>query len=190
MKGTHKVTVARKEGMIQDISDRMKRAQIAIFTDYRGKAGGLSVKDITQLRRKLREQKSEYMIVKNTMAGRVFHEMGIKSLDAYLENPTAVVFGYDDPVAAAKALLDFAKEKKSALNELGIPTIKGAYLSGKLIDPAGVRELSTLPAKPILVAKLLGTLQAPISGLVNVMAGTMRNFVNVLDAIRSQKEGS
>jgi large subunit ribosomal protein L10 len=190
MKGTHKATMARKEGMSSDIAERMKRSQIAIFTDYRGKGGGLNVKDMSALRRKLREQKSEYLIVKNTIADRVFREMGITGLDTYLKEPTAVVFGYDDPVGAAKALLEFAKEKKSPINELGIPAVKGAYMSGKVIGAAGVRELSTLPGKPVLIAKLLGTLQAPISGMVNVLAAPMRNLVNVLDTIRSQKEGA
>ncbi|KKM12682.1 50S ribosomal protein L10 [Clostridiales bacterium PH28_bin88] len=169
----------KKEATVTELQDKLTSASSAVLTDYRG----LNVAEVTRLRAQLREAGIEYRVVKNTLTRLAAHEAGITGLDRYLEGPTAIAVSLKDPVAPAKILIDFAKASKKL-------EIKAGLLQGKVIDASGVKALADLPSREQLLAKVLGGMQAPMSGLVNVLAGPLRNFVYVLDAVRKQKEAS
>ncbi|MGI6036835.1 MAG: 50S ribosomal protein L10 [Limnochordia bacterium] len=167
----------KKKAAVEEIVDKMTRASSAIVTDYRG----LTVKSISELRRRLRESGAEYKVVKNTLTTIAAKEAGFPELEEHLAGPTAIAFAYEDPVAPAKVLSDFAKESK-------ILKIKAGILEGSIINADGVQALADLPPREVLLGQVVGTMQAPISGFVNVLAGTIRNVVYALDAVRRQKE--
>jgi large subunit ribosomal protein L10 len=189
-KPKHKQAISKKTGVIESLTRDLKEASIAILTDYRGKGGGLTVKDFRELRKKLREQKGSFQVVKNTLACKALKGAGIPGLDRYFTQPTAITFGFDDPVSVAKILTEFAKERKNPINAEGLPAIKAAFMSGSILDLARVRALAALPSKPVIISQVLGTLQAPIRGLMNVLNGPLANMVNVLNEIRKLKESA
>jgi large subunit ribosomal protein L10 len=168
---------AEKHASVAELKEKLGNVKGAVLADYRG----LNVADATKLRRTLREAGVEFRVVKNTMTRIAANEVGIQGLDTYLEGPTAIAFGFDDPVAAAKVLAEFAKGNKNLV-------IKAGIVEGKVVDEAGVKALAALPPREVLIAKMLGSMQAPITGLVNVLQGNIRNLVYALEAVRKQKE--
>lgn len=166
-----------KKKVVAEIRDRLERSAAVVLTDYRG----LNVAEATQLRRQLREAGVEYKVLKNTLARFAFDELGLEDLKEDLVGPTAIAFSYDDPVAPAKILSEFAKEHKHLV-------VKSGVVEGKVIDTAGIMALAALPARDVLLAQVLAGFQAPVAGFVNVMQGNLRNFVRVVDAVREQKE--
>jgi large subunit ribosomal protein L10 len=167
---------AEKKATVAEIKEKLVNAKGAVLADYRG----LNVADATQLRRTLREAGIEFRVLRNTMTRIAAREAGIQGLDTYLEGPTAIAFGFDDLVAPAKVLTKFSKENKNLV-------IKAGIVEGKVVDENGVKALADLPPREVLVAKMLGSMQAPISGLVNVLQGNIRNLVFALEAVRKQK---
>lgn len=166
-----------KVAIVEELKDKLSRSRGAILADYRG----LNVKQVTELRSKLRAAGVEYKVVKNTLATIAAKELGLDDLVEYLNGPTAVAFGYDDPVAPAKILADFAKENKAL-------ELKGGVLTGNVIDVDDVKALAELPSREELLAQVVRGMQAPIAGMVNVLQGTIRNFVYALEAVRRKKE--
>lgn len=175
---TH-VVRPEKVRQVDVLRDRLRGTAAAIFTDYRG----LNVREISQLRAKLREAGVEYKVVKNTLLQRAAQDLGVEGLPPYLQGPTAVAFSRTDPVAPAKILLDYIKLMKKL-------DIKAGLIEGRLMTAAQVRRLAELPAKPQLLASVLGAMQAPLAGLLGVLTGLQRNVVYALDQIRKQKEAA
>ncbi|MBP2656157.1 MAG: rplJ [Firmicutes bacterium] len=172
---------AEKEAVVSELKTKLSDSKGVVLTNYRG----LNVAMDTKLRRKFREAGVEYRVIKNTMTRIAANEVGIVGLDQYLEGPTAIAMSMTDPVAPAKVLSDFIKE-----NKLQAMEIKAGLVEGKVIDAQGVKALASLPPREVLIATLLGTLQAPITGLVNVLHGNLRNLAYVLEAVRQQKESA
>jgi large subunit ribosomal protein L10 len=143
---------------------------------------GLNVAQMTKLRRRLREKGCELKVAKNTLTLKVAREMGIEGLDSYLEGPTVMAFSNEDLVAPAKVFTEFVKETK-------IFEIKGGILEGRVVDAKAVRDLSDLPSREVLLAKVLGGMQTPMYGFASVLQGTLRSFVYALEAVRKQKAG-
>lgn len=170
-------TLKKKEAVVDSIKEKLEASQSVVLIDYRG----LTVAEVTELRNQMREAGVEYQVLKNTMIKRAAEKAGIEGLDPILEGPTAVAFGINDPVAPAKILTKFAKDTKKI-------TIKGGVLAGNAIDVAAVENLAKLLSKEELIAKMLGSLNAPITGLVMVLSGVTSKFVRTLEAIRVQKE--
>lgn len=166
-----------KEAAVAALKEKLTKARGAVVADYRG----LTVAQDTVLRRKLREAGVEYRVVRNTFTRIAVRELGLEEMLPYLEGPTSLAVSFTDPVAPAKVLSEFAKENKDF-------TIKAGLVEGKVIDLEGVKALASLPSREVLLAKLLGSMQAPLSGLVNVLQGSIRNLVYVLDGVRRQKE--
>lgn len=166
-----------KAGKVAELKDLLSSSKGAVLVDY----CGLTVAEDTELRSKMREAGVKYMVAKNTFIRIAAKEAGIEGLDAYLEHNTAVAFSPEDPVAPAKILNDFSKDHKAL-------EIKAGILDGKVIALDEVKALAELPSREELLAKLVGSMQAPISGLVNVLQGTIRNFVYTLEAVRQKKE--
>lgn len=171
-------TLKKKEAVVDSIKEKLDASQSVVLIDYRG----LTVAEVTDLRNQMRKAGVEYQVLKNTMIKRAADKAGIEGLDPILEGPTAVAFGINDPVAPAKILTKFAKDTKKI-------AIKGGVLAGKAIDVAAVENLAKLPSKEELIAKMLGSLNAPVTGLVMVLSGVTSKFVRTLEAIRVQKEG-
>lgn len=172
---------------VQEIKEKFEKAKIVIFTSYQAEEG-LPVREVQKLRKKLRESKGEFKVVKNTLARKALKELKLENLSDYFKGSTAVAFGYDDAIMAAKALFDFSQEQKKGKEETGLPAIRGAWYDAAILDLKQVRFLATLPPKPVLLAQLFGTMKAPITGLATVLSGTLRGLVTVLDGIRKQKE--
>lgn len=166
-----------KAGKVAELKDLLSSSKGAVLVDY----CGLTVAEDTELRSKMREAGVKYMVAKNTFIRIAAKEAGIEGLDAYLEHNTAVAFSAEDPVAPAKILNDFSKDHKAL-------EIKAGILDGKVIALDEVKALAELPSREELLAKLVGSMQAPISGLVNVLQGTIRSFVYTLEAVRQKKE--
>lgn len=166
-----------KAGKVAELKDLLSSSKGAVLVDY----CGLTVAEDTELRSKMREAGVKYMVAKNTFIRIAAKEAGIEGLDAYLEHNTAVAFSAEDPVAPAKILNNFSKDHKAL-------EIKAGILDGKVIALDEVKALAELPSREELLAKLVGSMQAPISGLVNVLQGTIRNFVYTLEAVRQKKE--
>lgn len=167
---------AEKQATVAEIKEKLENAKGVVLADYRG----LNVADATKLRSALRAAGIEFRVLKNTMTRIAAQEAGIQGLDIYLEGPTAIAFGVNDLVAPAKILTQFAKENKNLV-------IKAGIVEGKVVDDEGVKALADLPPREVLIAKMLGSMQAPISGLVNVLQGNIRNLVYALEAVRNQK---
>ncbi|ADG81172.1 50S ribosomal protein L10 [Thermincola potens] len=165
-----------KEAIVSMVKEKLQNSQGAVLTDYRG----LNVAEITELRNKLREAKVEFKVIKNTLTKRAADELGIEGLDPYLEGPTAIAFGMEDPVAPAKILADFAKTHNQLELKVGI-------LDGKVIDKAKIKELAELPSKGELIAKVLGGMSSPLYGFAGSLQGILRNFVYVLNAVKDKK---
>ncbi len=162
---------------VNELTDLLRDAKSVILNDFTG----LNVEDISQLRNLCRDGGVYYTVVKNTLAKRSFGELGIDGLDPLLEGPTAVAISTVDEVAPAQILKKFADE-----NEL--PVFKGGYVAGRVIDKNEVVRLAALPSREVLLAQVVGTLQAPIQGLVGVLSASMRDLVGVLNAV-SEKKG-
>ena len=177
------VTEAKK-AIVADLKERLTGAKAAVFTSY----SGLTVAQDTELRRKLREAGVSYQVVKNTMTRIAAKEAGLDGLDDIFNGTTALAIAGDDVVAPAKVICDFIKENK--LDEAGKLSVKAGILDGRVIDIEEVKALASLPSREVLIAKILGSMQAPISGTVNVLQGVIRNAVYVLEAIRQQKESA
>lgn len=172
---------AEKTAIVEGLKAKLASARGAVFVSY----NGLTVADATKLRRKFLAANVEYKVVKNTLTRIAANEVGLEGLAEHLEGPTALAMSTEDPVAPAKVLKKFMEETKSKALE-----IKVGIVEGQVIDKAGVEELADLPSREVLLAKLLGSMMSPVSGVVNVMQGTIRNMVYVLDAIREQKQSA
>lgn len=172
---------SEKQALVEELKEKLSNTKGAVLTNYRG----LNVAQDTKLRRKLREAGVEYRVVKNTMMRIAAQEAGLEGLDESLEGPTAIAISFTDPVAPAKVISDFVKE-----NKLQALEVKAGVVEGKVIDAQGVKALASLPPREVLIAKALGSMQAPIVGIVNVLQGSIRNLVYALDAVRQQKESA
>jgi large subunit ribosomal protein L10 len=168
---------AKKEEAVKELRDRLAKAQNLFLTDY----AGLTVEEITKLRRELRKDGNTYSVVKNTLFRIAAGDEIASKLDAFLAGPTGIVFASgNDPVAPAKAIKQFGDDSKKL-------SIKAAYIDGQLVDAKQVAVLASLPPKPELIAKLVGTLAGPLRGLVTVLSGNQSGLVRVLNQIREQK---
>ncbi len=165
-----------KEGLVSEIKDRFNGAEAVILADYRG----LTVKEVQELRVKVREAGGEIKVYKNSLTEIAIRELALPNLDEFLAGPTAFVFIEADPVAPAKALAAFAKVHKAL-------ELKGGIVQSRVVGVEGVKMLATLPTREELIAKLLGTMQNPLTGTVRVLSGPARAFATVLDAIATQK---
>ncbi len=166
----------QKVARVEQLRQWLSESKGVILTDYRG----LTVKQITQLRRQLRQNQADYHVVKNTLFRLAAQGIVQDNLDDILQGPTAAAFIHGDEVAAAKAISD-------AIREMRTLSIKGAVLGGKLFDAEQVQQLAKLPPREVLIAQVVGGVQAPITGLVGTLHGILRDFVYTVQAIADKK---
>jgi Ribosomal protein L10 len=170
---------AEKKNRVAEMKEKLSQGKGIVLADYRG----ISVALDTKLRRQMREAGVEYRVAKNAFTRIAAEELGISGLDEHLTGPVAIAISYEDAVAPAKVLAGFSKENK-------VLKLKAGILDGKVINADEVNALAELPSKEVLLAKLMGSMNAPISGFVNVLHGNLRGLVCALDAIRAQKESA
>ena len=168
----------QKQEIMRNLTERIKKSKSIVFAGF----NALGVKDNEALRAKLRAEHGEYYVAKKTLLERALKEQGIENLDTKsLTGKLAVIFSYEDEVAPAKAVDAFRKDKEDKIFFLG------GILEGKLLSKTEVEALAKLPSKQELLSRLVGTLNAPVSGFVNVLAGNLRGLVTVLKAIEEKK---
>jgi large subunit ribosomal protein L10 len=166
-----------KEQLVTELKEKIAGAQALYYTDFTG----LNVKRMTELRRRLRKAKVEYVVIKNTLALRAVNESGL--VGERLKGPTGLVMA-KDAVGAAKVLSDFAKENDQR------PTVKGGMLDGTAIDAAQVKRLAAMPSREQMLAELGAGLQSPLSAFLGAMNGLLMTFAGALEALKTQREGA
>ena len=149
----------------------MDRSQAVFLVEY----NGVTVKNLDNIRAKVREVGGEFHILKNTLARKVFEAQGIQAPDGYFEKSTAVTFAFSDPASTAKALIDVMKSAEAI-------KLKGGFLDKQTLSAAQVKALADLPPLPVVRAQLLGVLQAPAGKLVRTLAEPARSLASVLRA--------
>jgi len=167
-----------KQRIVEELHAAWSESTAGVVTHYRG----LTVTEMGDLRRSLHNADVSLQVVKNTLARRAAEGTDFKAATELFTGPVAIAYG-KDPVGMAKAIADFAKEHKAL-------EVKGGVLDGKMVDVSGVKALASLPSREVLLAKMLGSMQSPISGFVRTLAEVPASFVRTLAAIRDQKEAA
>lgn len=170
----------KKEDLSVELKEKLERAKVALFADYKG----LSAPQADELRKQLRKENAEAKVLKNNVA-RIISRDGqfgdeVKDVMDKMVGPTLVAFAYGDPAAAAKVMHKFSQGNEAF-------KLKESLMGRKRLDVSGVEELAQLPPKDVLVAKLLGTMNAPITNFVGVLAAVPRGLVTVLSEIEKKK---
>ena len=165
-----------KEQVVSELASKLEIAKASFLADYRG----LTVDEVNQLRGKLREVGVEYRVVKNTLLKLAAKGTETACLEDHLIGPTAIAIAGDDPVAPAKILSEYAKQNSKF-------ELKVGALGGKVLSLADIKALADLPSREVLLAKMLGSINAPVSNFVGVLAAVPRSLVQVLAAIQDKK---
>lgn len=168
-------TKAFKENKIESIKEKLSKAQVAIVTEYKG----LSVDEITNLRRRIQKENGDYTVTKNTLAKIAVKGTDFEILTECFKGPIALALGFKDQVGPAKAIANFIKEVKKG-------EIIAAALDGKLLSAEEAKALATLPSKEEIYAKMLGCVNSPASGIANSVNGVLTKLVRTLDAVKDK----
>jgi large subunit ribosomal protein L10 len=176
---TGRASHGAKSETVAAVHEKFKTAKMTIVTQYRG----LTVAQMTRLRREIRDASGEYHVIKNTLVRRALKDTGYGSLETMLEGPNGWVFAYKDPVTLSKALVKFSEDHEKL-------TIKGGMFEGQLMDAAKVKVLAQMPSKPELQAQLLALFQAPATQLVRLIQEPAARIARLLDAARKGKPES
>mgnify|MGYP006303365979 FL=1 len=166
----------QKTGAVDAVRSRFESAQNYVFANYRG----LTVDQITDLRRQLRERNAEFRVIKNRYAKIALEQLDKPDVSEFLTGPTAVALAQDDFSPVVKAILDFGKEYSVE--------VKGAIIDGTVFDAAEAERLSKLPSREELLAKLMGTMNAPLQQFLYALNGVPTKLVRVLKAVQEKKE--
>ena len=168
-----------KAAIVSQLKEAFSDYQVMVLADYRG----LDVDSMNALRKQLRESGVTFRVVKNTLLRIASEDTDVAQIQDLFVGPTAIAISNDDPVAPAKILKEFAKENEAL-------KIKGGILAGKPLTVADVEGLANLPDREVLLAQLLSVFNASQTGLVNVLAGVIRGFLNVLHAVEEEKKAA
>jgi large subunit ribosomal protein L10 len=173
------LNLTEKKRIADDLHQRFSKSSVVIVTDFKG----LDVASINELRNKLREESVEYQVVKNSLLVRASEKTDVAMIKDRFKGPSAVALSYDDPVAPAKVLTQFAAEHQQLEIKVGV-------MGGKILEPDEIKALSKLPSREILLGQLLSTMNAVPTSFVRVLAEIPRSFLNVLNAVKEQKEAA
>ena len=168
-----------KKQIVEELHEKFSRSKLVIATDYKG----LDVTTINELRSKLREAGVEYRVVKNTLLVRAAEETDVALIRDTFKGPNAVALGYDDVIAPAKALTDFAKGHDKLEIKVGV-------LNGKVLELNAIKSLAALPSREVLLGKLLSAMNGVPVSLVRTIQAIPSKLLNVLHAIKDQKEAA
>ena len=165
-----------KEAIIEETARLLNDSEALYVSDYRG----LTVAQLTQLRAALRERGAALHVLKNTLTAIAAERVGRENIKELLSGPTAVAFCGEDLLGPAKALSDYARANQALV-------LRGGVLQGNVLDADGVRRLASLPPREVLVGQVVGTMAAPLTGLVTVLQGTISGFVRALHQVAEQR---
>ena len=170
-------TKEQKSQEVSELTQEIGNASNAFLIDFKG----ITVPQVTELRKQVRETKSGYIVVKNTLALIALKDSPIVAMREKFTGPTAIAFNAKDGVQLAKALTRFAKD---------VPAVqfKGAMLDGQIVPAEQIQTIASLPSREELVSKLLYVLQSPMRGLATVLQANIRNLAVVIDQIGKQKQ--
>lgn len=171
---------AYKIDIVKDLKARLQNAKAIVLVDYKG----INIEEVNQLRKRFRNEQVDYLVQKNTLVKIALNELGISGLDKYLVGPTALAICKTDEVAPARIVTKFLKE---VMDDKPFPRFKAGFVAGHLYNETQMIYLSKLPSREELLAKVVGSAQAPISRLLGVTQGIIRKFVYALDAIAKSK---
>lgn len=169
----------KKEQVVTKAEQWLSDCRLAIVTDYRG----MTVSEIAELRRQLKESSIEYHVVKNNLAALAAERTGKEELKSLLVGPSAIAFGYGEVSGPPRILADYIRSAKVPL------TIRGGLLDKRLLSATEVNLLATLPSREVLLSRLLGQMQSPISALLTVLTANLAGLARVLQARSQQLEG-
>lgn len=169
----------KKKEIVTQLHEDLKKSKIVIVTDFKG----LDVAAVTKLRSQLTKENIDYRVIKNTLLRRASENTSVAVLNDLFKGPSAVAISYDDPVSPAKILTKFAEENKKL-------EIKGGVMDGKAIDFNGIKALSALPSREVLLSQLLSVMNAVPTGIVQVLAAVPRNMMNVLNSLKEKNEAA
>jgi large subunit ribosomal protein L10 len=170
----------QKNAFVDELQEKLDGATAFYLTDFTG----MSVKQMTQFRRRLRQQGVDYVVVKNTLAQRAVSNLELPDIAGFFTGPTGLVIGRDDAIAAAKVLTDFAREFDNK------PAVKLGVVDRKEVGPEQVKQLAELPPREVLLAQLAGGLQQPMARLAGGMSQLMAGFARAVDGLRQQREAA
>ena len=173
------MTQRKKEEDVKKIAELLSRCTIAIATDYRG----VSVADMSRLRRQIKESGGDYHVIKNTLACLASEKVGKEGLKGFLSGPTAIAFGYGEAVELAKVLVQYISSSQAPF------IIRGGLLDGRVLNPEEVKSLSLLPPREILISQLTEKMQLPITSLVITLRANLWRLIRILELRRKQLEG-
>jgi large subunit ribosomal protein L10 len=174
---------ARKEQkaeQVELIAEKLKKARVAVLTDYRG----LTVSQIQDLRGKLRGGEVEYRVVKNTLARRAADAAGVPGLQSELEGPVAIAFGYDDLSLPSRLINEWVRATRLKLD------VKGGLVEGRVFSPEQVRQLAELPSRETLLSQLAGTIQSPIARLAGALQTPLSTLAGALESYQKKLEAA
>ena len=171
-----KASIEEKAKSVAAVQEKFKAAKMAIVTEYRG----LTVAQMTRLRREIRKASGEYQVIKNTLVRRALKDSPYGSLDRLLEGPTGWILGYEDPITLSKTLVKFIEENEKL-------AIKGGLFEGEFMDQAKVKVLAQMPSRPELQAKLLALMQAPAVQLLRLIQEPGARVVRLVETLRKGK---
>ena len=174
---------ARKEQkaeQVELIAEKLRRAKVAVLTDYRG----LTVSQMQDLRGKLRGGDVEYRVIKNTIARRAAEAAGHPQLQSELKGPIAIAFGYDDLGVPARLINEFVRTTRLKVE------VVGGLVEGRVFNRDQIKQLADLPSREVLIAQLMGTLQSPVAQLVGIMQAPVQQLVGVLNAYQEKLEAA
>lgn len=178
MRGVADVPNAEKIKTVEELNGLFQKAKSAVLVDYQG----IDAPELTQLRRHMRSKSVEFRVIKNTLAQQAAKNTPFELVDKDFKGPVSLVISYEDELAPAKALAEFAKSGAPKS-----PKVLCGVVDGKRISPEEVRVLADLPPKEVLIAQLLATMNGPTTNFVGALSGLLRKFVGTLDAIREKK---
>jgi large subunit ribosomal protein L10 len=170
---------SQKKQLVEELHAKFEKSKIVILTDYKG----LNVSKINELRRKLTDSNIEYRVVKNTLLARASEDTDVAAVKDHFTGPTAIALSYDDPVAPAKVLADFAKDNDKLEIKIGV-------MAGKLLDVKAIKSLAELPSREVLLSQVLSVMNAVPTALVRALSNVPERLLYALQAIKDQKEAA
>ena len=165
-----------KEKAVKGLEDKFTKCASSVFTEFRG----LNVQRMEQLRKRSREAQIGLLVIKNTLGKRACKALKNEDTGHFFVGPTAVAFGWDDPIAPIKVLNEFAKENPELV-------LKGGVVEGAIVTKEKLGALANLPTREVLLSQVLMGIQSPARGIVNVLIGPIRGLVNCLKALEQKK---
>ena len=171
--------IDEKKRIVEELHEKFSKSEVVILTDYKG----LDVDSINDLRKKLRESQIQYQVVKNSLLIRASKDTDVELINDNFKGPSAIALSFEDPVSPAKVLTKFADENEKLEIKVGV-------MNGKVLDISAIKALSALPSREVIIGQLLSVMNGVPTGFVRALVDIQRRLLNVIVAIKEQKEAA